>query len=422
MDKVSFVIIGLGGRGHDIYGKYALKHPDEVEITAIADPREDRLKIMQEEHHVPVDRCFKTGEELLSSPKLGDVAVIATQDQQHVAQAVLAMQKGYHLLLEKPIAIDIEGCREVLEAARKYKRHVTVCHVLRYAPFYETLKKIIDDGRIGKVVAIQAMEQVGYWHFVHSYVRGNWRRADTSSPMILAKCCHDMDILIWLSGSRAKRVSSYGNLFNFKRENAPEGSADRCLDCQVRHQCPYDAVKFYIEAERSGVAHGHVNWPVNVLNPHPTVESITKALREGPYGKCAYKTDNDVADHQAVNIELETGATINFTVSAFTEDCYRTIKVMGTTGCVEGNMDTNVLTWHSFQGESEEIDINAEEGPLAGHGGGDDVMVRRFVEKLKNDDGSEMLSTIEASVESHIVALLAEESRLDGGKSLDVIL
>ena len=421
-NKVTMVIAGLGGRGHDIYGQYALEHPDEVEIAAIADPRPDRLELARREWNIPPERCFTSAEEMFALPQLADAAVIATQDRQHVAHAGAALKAGYHLLLEKPVAVDIEGCLEVLRLARQYRLHVVVCHVLRYSPFYTTLKRIITEGRIGEVVTIQAMEQVGYWHHAHSYVRGNWRRADESSPMILAKCCHDMDVLLWLSGRRAQRVSSYGSNYLFRADKAPEGAAERCLDCPVRADCPYDAVRYYLESDRTSVRAGRVHWPINVLDPNPTEETIARALREGPYGRCVFHCDNDVVDHQVVNIDLDNGATINFTMSAFTERCYRTIKVMGTRGCVEGNMDLAHLTLHDFFGHTEEIDLNITDGSMAGHGGGDAVMVKQFADLLRSGRDDEMQSSIEHSIESHLVALLAENSRLDEGRSLPVEL
>ena len=422
MKRITMVIAGLGGRGHDIYGNYAMEHPDEVEIAAVADPRPERLELAQREWNIPAERCFATAEELFAQPQLADAAVIATQDRQHVVHAEAALKGGYHLLLEKPVAVDIEGCLEVLRLARRYQRHVVVCHVLRYTPFYNAIKRIIEDGRIGEVVTIQAMEQVGYWHQAHSYVRGNWRRADESSPMILAKCCHDMDILIWLTGKRARYVSSYGNNYLFRAEKAPAGAAQRCMDCAVRAGCPYDAVRYYLESGRTSVRAGRVHWPINVLDPHPTPENIEQALRTGPYGRCVYHCDNDVVDHQVVNIELDGGTTINFTMSAFTERCYRTIKVMGTHGCVEGNMDLSHLVWHDFFGHSEEMDLNVTDGSMAGHGGGDAVMVKQFVELLASGRDDEMLSSVEHSIESHLVALLAERSRLEHGRSLPVEL
>ena len=420
--KVTMVIAGLGGRGHDIYSSYGLAHPDEMQVVAVAEPREDRLAIVQQELRLPSERCYKTAEELFAQEKMADVAVIATQDKQHVAHARAALKAGYHLLLEKPVAVDIEGCLEILRMAKEYKRHVVVCHVLRYTAFYNTIKQFIEQGRIGDVVTIQAMEHVGYWHHAHSYVRGNWRRKDESSPMIMAKCCHDMDILIWLTGKRARLVSSYGSNYLFNSEHAPEGAAMRCVDCQVRKDCPYDAVRYYLESESTGVRGGKVDWPINVLAPEPTCESIEKALQTGPYGRCVFHCDNDVVDHQVVNIELDDGVTINFTMSAFTENCYRTISVMGTHGCIEGNMDESTLIWHDFLGNEEKILLQVEDESMAGHGGGDSVMMREFIELLASGRNDEMLSSIEHSIESHLVALLAEESRLQNGASLPVEL
>ncbi|MEG1568860.1 MAG: Gfo/Idh/MocA family oxidoreductase [Oscillospiraceae bacterium] len=420
--KVTLIIAGLGGRGNDIYADYALKHPDEVKVVAIADPRPDRLANAQKALGLPNECCFATAEELFAQPKMADAAAICTQDRQHVAHAELALGKKYHLLLEKPVAVDIKGCLEVLHAAKENERHVTVCHVLRYTPFYNTLKKIIDDGKIGDVVNIQAAENIGYWHYAHSYVRGNWRKSEDSSPMILAKCCHDMDILLWLSGKRAKRVSSFGSNYLFNQDKAPKGCAERCLDCAVRESCPYDAVKYYLDDSHTSVSAGKLGWPINVLNPKPTYENIKEALRSGQYGRCVYHCDNDVVDHQVVNISLEDGVTIDFTVSAFSERCYRTLKVMGTKGCIEGDMDTNCITWHDFMGNSEIFDINVVDVSLAGHGGGDALMMKEFVQLLSEGSKSdnEMQSNIEHSIESHVVALLAEQSRLNNGESLEV--
>ena len=423
MDKpVTFAICGLGIRGLEAYAAFQKQHPEKMKITAGADPDPDRRAALQANYGVPAGSCFATGEELLAQPRLADVMIIATQDRQHVAQALAALDKGYHLVLEKPISPLLDECLALQKKAHEANRVVVVCHVLRYTPFYNAIKRIIEDGRIGEVVTIQAMEQVGYWHQAHSYVRGNWRRADESSPMILAKCCHDMDILIWLTGKRARYVSSYGNNYLFRAEKAPAGAAQRCMDCAVRAGCPYDAVRYYLESGRTSVRAGRVHWPINVLDPHPTPENIEQALRTGPYGRCVYHCDNDVVDHQVVNIELDGGTTINFTMSAFTERCYRTIKVMGTHGCVEGNMDLSHLVWHDFFGHSEEMDLNVTDGSMAGHGGGDAVMVKQFVELLASGRDDEMLSSVEHSIESHLVALLAERSRLEHGRSLPVEL
>lgn len=422
--QITTIIIGLGGRGKDTYGEYIKHNLGKMKVVAIADIEPDKVETVAKIFDIPKEMCFESADAILKEDKLADTALICTQDRDHVVQAVAAIEKGYHLLLEKPISPDLEECKQLLEVATKHKKHVIVCHVLRYTPFYETIKALITEGKIGEVVTIQAIENVAYWHHAHSFVRGNWRRSDETSPMILAKCCHDMDILLWLADKRCQKVSSFGDLYLFKEEKAPEGAAKRCMDgCKCQSECPYDAVNFYIDSEKTGVKYGHTGWPVNILALEPTVETITKAVEEGPYGRCVYHCDNDVVDHQVVNLELEDGVTVNFTMSAFTNRCYRYLKIMGTKGSIEGHMDENIVIYEPFGGEKEIIDIKKLGESLTGHGGGDDRMMDRFVELMQEPDAKQgMLTTIERSIESHVVALLAEESRINGGKCLEVEL
>ena len=422
MKRITMVIAGLGGRGHDIYGNYAMEHPDEVEIAAVADPRPERLELAQREWNIPAERCFATAEELFAQPQLADAAVIATQDRQHVVHAEAALKGGYHLLLEKPVAVDIEGCLEVLRLARRYQRHVVVCHVLRYTPFYNAIKRIIEDGRIGEVVTIQAMEQVGYWHQAHSFVRGNWRNSNTTSPMILQKCCHDMDLLLWLTGKTCESVSSFGDTYLFKPQCAPEGAALRCLDgCKAKDHCPFDAEKIYLKDPKIGVENGYTQWPVNVLTLHPTVESVTQAIQNGPYGRCVYHCDNNVVDHQVVNLKMTDGSTISHTMCAFTATGSRYAKFMGTMGEIIADMTANTIQITPFGKDTETIDINQIASDFFGHGGGDKRMVEDFIDMLLLGNGpSGHTTTVEQSVESHYCAFAAEESRLHNGAVVEL--
>ena len=408
MKRITMVIAGLGGRGHDIYGNYAMEHPDEVEIAAVADPRPERLELAQREWNIPAERCFATAEELFAQPQLADAAVIATRDRQHVVHAEAALKGGYHLLLEKPVAVDIEGCLEVLRLARRYQRHVVVCHVLRYTPFYNAIKRIIEDGRIGEVVTIQAMEQVGYWHQAHSYVRGNWRRADESSPMILAKCCHDMDILLWMTDSHCTKVSSFGSLGHFRVESAPEGAPEFCLDgCPHAESCPYDAERIYLRDK--GV---HVPVIRKVVSLENTDDSVREALRSGPYGRCVYHCDNDVVDHQVVNLEFENGVTASFTMCAFTWEGSRTVKIMGALGQITGDVEENEIQVVSFAtGNKTVYRLNTD---AAGHSGGDAGFMRDVVRQMQTDGAYAGRTNIAQSIESHLIALAAEESRVTG--------
>ncbi len=417
--KVTVAIAGLGARGLETYAKATKLFPKEMQIVAVADPIAERVRAAAAEYHVAPECCFDSAEKMLEQNRLADVLFLCTQDRQHAGHALPALKKGYHLLLEKPISPFLADCRAIAETAREYKRRVVVCHVLRYTPFYQKIKEIIQSGRIGEVIAIQATENVAYWHQAHSFVRGNWRNSDTSSPMILQKSCHDMDILLWLAGKSCKTVSSFGSLTHFQEKNAPEGSTERCTqDCLVKENCPYNAERFYLT---EGVRKGKTDWPINVLSMHPTEVSIRSALEHGPYGRCVYRCDNNVVDHQVVNLELEDHATISFTMCAFTSKNQRYVKVMGTHGDIEADMNTNLIELDIFGKQHELIDVSALSDDFSGHGGGDNRMIRDLIDQIHDDrHSSSALSSIEQSMESHYVALAAEYSRLHDGQSVDL--
>lgn len=420
--KLKVAIVGLGGRGKDTYAPTAKLFADKMEIVAIADIVPEKVDYVAKEYGIPRSACYTSAEEMLKEDRLADIMFICTQDKQHVPHALPALRKGYHLLLEKPISPSLEECQEILRVATKYNRHVVVCHVLRYTPFYTTLKSILDSGMIGDVVSVQGIENVAYWHQAHSFVRGNWRSSTETSPMILAKCCHDMDLLLWLTGKKCKSVSSYGSNYLFRSEKAPNGCAKRCLDgCLVKETCPYDAEKIYITSPQTGVATGHTGWPCNILALEPTVENITTALQEGPYGRCVYHCDNDVVDHQVLNMELEDGATINFTMCAFTSAMSRYTKIMGTHGDIIANMNTNTIDIGVFGQEHEIIDVSKLAADFSGHGGGDNRMVEEFLDMLINGtEPTGAMTSLERSLESHYVALAAEASRLQGGSPIAI--
>ncbi len=306
------------------------------------------------------------------------------------------------------------------EKAHETGRIVVVCHVLRYTRFYSALEALLRRGDLGKLETIAAAENVAYWHFAHSFVRGNWRRSDETSPFILAKCCHDMDILRWLAGTPCRKVQSFGSLDYFKSENAPKGAAERCLGgCACKDECPYDAEKIYITGENCGLRRWGSSWPCNVVVSNPTEEHVYDALRTGPYGRCVFHCDNNVADHQTVNIEFENDIHASFTVSAFTEECYRTIRVTGTLGEAEGDVSKKKLYVRRFGKGEEVIDLSAPKGEFAGHGGGDEGIMNGLCDLLESG-GTEALTGIDASVESHVMALAAERSRLEGGRTIDL--
>ena len=288
-----------------------------------------------------------------------------------------------------------------MEAARKTGKTLAVCHVLRYTPFYMTLKTLVDEGKIGQVTTINQIENVGYWHQAHSFVRGNWRNSRETSPMILQKSCHDMDIILWLMGSRCTKVHSFGSLRHFTSENAPDDAAERCLDCPHADTCPYSAPKLYMDMERTG-------WPIDVITTDMSEAGRRKALEEGPYGRCVYHCDNDVVDRQVVNMEFENGGVATFTMTGLSADFFRELKIFGTEGQIRANMGTKEIILHRFGEDPQTIpvDMGLE---ASGHGGGDYGIMEDFLRILR--DGGESRSSAEVSLQSHLICFAAERSR-----------
>lgn len=418
---VRIAIAGVGSRGKNAYGLELLNMKDRAKVVAVADIDPERLALAGDAHGVPDEMRFSSAEAMLAMPKLADAMLVCTQDRQHVPHAVAALKKGYDVMMEKPISPKLEDLQEITKVARENGRRVVVCHVLRYTPFFQTIKKTIDSGVLGEIVSIQALENVRYWHQAHSFVRGNWRREEDTSPMILAKCCHDLDYLVWLCGKKCERVSSYGSLMYFKESNAPEGAALRCTQgCKAKESCPYDAEKIYLTNKDTGILCGNVEWPIDVLAENPTEEKIRHAIETGPYGRCVFHCDNDVVDHQIVNMQMEGGASLSLTMSAFTSIGGRTIKVMGTLGDLWGDMHENRIRIGIFGKEPQIIDLGREEKDFAGHGGGDRLLMEQFVDLLQGKEPDGTVTTLETSVESHLVALAAEKSRLENGESIEI--
>ena len=417
---VTFAIAGFGDRG-STYASMQNLFPDKMKIVAVADLDPAKVEKARRLYNIPQENCFASAEEMLEHDKLADVMVVSTMDRQHVGHAIPALRKGYNILMEKPISPELAKCKEILQVASECPGKIIVCHVLRYTAFYNQLKELIQSGRIGDVVTICANENVGYWHQAHSFVRGNWRNSTQTSPMILQKSCHDMDILTWLLGKKCVSVSSFGSTQLFKPERAPEGAALRCLDgCKVKDSCPFDAEKIYVTSPKTGRANGE-SWISSVLSVENTLESTYQALREGPYGRCVYHCDNDVVDHQQTNLLMEDGSTISFTMCAFTEDCYRYFKAMGTKGEIEADMKSNVIHVREFGKGEETTDVGKLSADLKGHGGGDSGIVKDFLEMLLSGaEPNERTTTLEHSMESHFIALAAEESRLNGGKVIQL--
>lgn len=417
---ITAAVCGFGSRGKDAYASYQHLAPDKLKLVAIADPDPEKRDAAVSEYGVAPANCYQNGEKLLQQPRLADVLIIATQDRDHIRYALPALEKGYHLLLEKPISPSLEECLALRKKAHECGRIVIVCHVLRYAQFYQTIHELLQKNILGPLHTLEATENIAYWHYAHSYVRGNWRRSEDSSPLILAKSCHDMDIIRWLVGSPCVSLSSYGGLSWFKPENAPDPEAKRCLSgCRCKEECPYDCEKIYLFNKKSGYYDNNTGWPCNVLTNHPTRETLYEALRNGPYGRCVYQCDNNVADHQTVNMLFENGVSASFVLSAFTEGCYRTVRITGSFGELEGNLEENTIHVRIFGKPEQLISLDPISDRFAGHGGGDARMMEYLCNLLLSED-QDALTSIDASVESHVMAMAAEYSRLHGGESVSL--
>ena len=410
MDKIKIIVVGAGGRGKD-YTDIMARFPEKFQVVGVAEPIESRREYMRTKHNIPAENCFDTWEKILEKPKFADAAIISTMDRMHFAPAMEAIRKGYNLLLETPAAPTAEECLAIESEAKKYGVRILVCHVLRYSPFYVTLKSLIDKGEIGRVMSIQHAEGVGNVHQSHSFVRGNWGNSEKSSPMLLQKSCHDMDILQWLVGKECKRVSSFGSLTYFIKENAPEGSPDYCIEgCPMAAECPYNAVKLYYDDKDN-------DWFRNAATGivSPTDDEVAHALRTTQYGKCVFKCDNNVVDHQVVNLEFEDGTVVDFNMSAFNKGG-RYIRVMGTKGEILNRNTDGILELYKFEdGSKTLIDIKTYGDTIvSGHGGGDEGIVHALYDYLTTGVITEQLSEIGISVKNHMIAFAAEESRHTG--------
>lgn len=403
---MQMVLIGAGQRGR-IYADY-IYSAGYAGIAAIVEPDDIRRKNAAKYLDVPESRCFKTVEELWALGKIADAAIIASMDLDHYNQVMRALDLGYDILLEKPISPRPDECISIYAKAEKCGRKVVVCHVLRYTPFFSAIKNIIDSGSLGRVLSVRLDENVGNFHIAHSFVRGNWRRADLSSPIIMQKSCHDMDILNWLVGGHAKRIASFGSLQYFRPENAPANSAKRCCDCPAEKDCRFSAYKSYLPALG--------RWPATTVSATQTEQALNESLKTSPYGRCVYRCDNDVCDTQVASIEYDQGQTVSFTMSGMTTRMCRTIKVMCEHGEIDGDdglRRIEVTPFTSNQTDSYSGEVIYTAAAEGGHGGGDISIVNDFIKALKGD-GTESRSSIGRSVDSHIMAAAAEESRTSG--------
>jgi predicted dehydrogenase len=402
------LIIGAGDRG-SAYATFAEAHPDRLGVVGVADPRPAYRDRMARRYGIGEDRIFPSWADALNGPKFADVVVIATPDREHAGPAIRAARLGYHILLEKPMAVNEQDCVSIVEAVEQAGVYFSVCHPYRYTAHTRTLRRIVDSGAIGDIVSIQHLEPVGYWHQAHSFVRGNWRNETVSAFMLLTKSCHDLDWLRFMMGEACKGVSSFGRLTHFRPDNMPEGATERCLDCAVERDCPYSAIRIYLEAARRGKR----DWPIDVLTPDPTPDHVEEALRNGPYGRCVYACDNDVVDHQVVNLEFASGGTASFTMTAFTDAGHRKTHIFGTRGHLYGD-GSAVRHFDFLTNGTRLVPVDSPELPvLDGHGGGDYMVLDHFLRAIEQDDPGWILSGPRETLETHRIAFAAERARLE---------
>lgn len=415
MKKLKAIVIGAGNRGI-CYSGIMIKDRERFEVVAVAEPINSRREHIKELYSLPDEMCFTDYKPLLECGKIADFAIIATMDRDHFEPAMKAIELGYDLLLEKPIAPTARECVEITKAANRKGVKVIICTVLRYTDVFRTLKSIIDSGKIGRVMSINHEECVGNVHQSHSFVRGNWGNSEKSSNMLLQKSCHDIDILQWLIGKRCKSVQSFGTLSYFKRENAPEGSPDYCVEgCPAGDLCPYNAVKLYFDDKNNG-------WfrTTCAREYAPTDDDIMKAITGTQYGKCVYKCDNNVVDHQTVNMLFEDDITVTFTMNAFNRGG-RFMHIMGTKGEIRAALDakTPITVFNLETRKDETIPLMAKDGISGGHGGGDTGIIGSLYDYLCGEYTGNNVPTINESLYNHLLVFAAERSR-EQGKVIDI--
>ncbi len=419
---IDAVMIGAGGRATFAYGPYAIQHPNEISMIAVADPDEMRRGRFSSLHDIPPAMQFDSWQALCSQPKLARVAINCTQDRTHHASTLALLRAGYDVLLEKPMGVSAAECTDLVETAEQLGRTLQICHVLRFTAFFTALYDIVNSGRLGRIVTIDHRENVSYWHMSHSFVRGNWGNEGRSAPMILAKCCHDLDILLWIMRQRVTHLSSFGSLMHYRagtlslgEQAGIEGAPARCTDgCPIEATCPWYAPRLYGADvhQRSQIepfpAHEFMLHAADMpADPTARWEKLTTS----PYGRCVYRCDNDVVDHQTLNMLFEGGATCTFTMHGHSEREGRSMRWDGTKATLFGDFtDGRPHAIRIIDHGSEKEEVIYPSAGSSGHGGGDFGLMRTFIDSI-NGKPSKHSTTARVSLESHLLAFASEVSR-----------
>lgn len=397
---VSIVAIGAGNRTNK-YLEYVKQHPDKVKLVGVVELNDIRRKHVADCFSLDASQCFVDYRDFFQHPVEADAVMICTPENMHFEPTMQAIERGYHILLEKPIAQTLEECMLIAQAARKHDVLVSVCHVLRYHPYFMKIKELVDSGELGNIISINHRTSVGLDRTAHGFVRGLWRKEEVTNPMLMSKCCHDIDFLLWLTKTPCRKLTSFGSLRWFKEKNAPEGSAARCVDCKVESRCPFSAVDLY-RVRRDWIAN------FDVPEGKTIDEVIEEQLRYGLYGRCVYRCDNDVVDHQIVSMEMESEVTINFSMDVFTVKDNRETHICLTEGEIDG--DETRLKVCRFRGAKEEVYDFSDLAHQPFHAGADLNIVADFIDAIRKNRRN-VVTSIEQSVESHRICFEAERSR-----------
>ena len=443
------IVIGAGDRGAGAYVPYLLRHPEAGRIVGVAEPDPARRRAFARRYALAESACFPDHRGILDGPRRADFALIATGDALHVEPALMALERGYHVLLEKPMATSEADCRRLVEAAERAGRVLQVCHVLRYAPFFQALMAGLRAGRIGDVVSIRHSENVSYWHYAHSYCRGHWRNAEATSPLILAKSCHDLDLIHWIAGADPSQLTSLARPTELHAGNRPEGAPDFCVEgCPHASTCPYDAAPIYLTSRPlaldiaktrgagtriallrrlSSVRERLVardlpvvserlrwrGWPVSAITNDTSRAGVERALRTTRYGRCVYAVgDNDQVSAQTVDIRFDNGVLASFSLHGHSHREGREIRIDGTTGSVTGRFHLleQGLSWHDHK--SGRTVRERVRGEASGHGGGDFRLFAGFLDAVRG--AGEPLTSARQSLVSHLMAFAADRARREG--------
>lgn len=409
---VRMALIGAGNRGRGIFGAYARQMPHQAVFVAVAEPEASRRNAFALEHGIPASACFESAGELFSATGLDlEAVVVATVEDQRLGPVVQAINKGYHVLVEKPLGRTAEEVVVMTDAAKKSDRVFAVCHQLRYVTGYATVKELIDSGHYGEAIAIQMSENLSYHHHAHSFVRGFFN-SGRLTPMILAKCCHDMDLMCYLTGRRPVRVSSFGSLTWFKPENAPTGAPAFCLEgCPAAARCPYHVLKLYFNDDTDPAY-------IRQMGVVKGKDELLALLKTNRFGRCVFRCDNDVVDHQVVNVEFEGGLTVSFTMVGHNAVERRLTKISLTNGEIDFDFSGGVVKAYTFEPLREER--ISPSGMMGSHGGGDRLIMDGFVDAIRSKGAIPMLTSVEMSLDSHLLAFAAEHSRRNNGAPVDL--